>query len=365
MGPAQIDSAVTSIEIDQSSRARDRRLRGHRDRLVLLRRPRAAVREQPQPVAAVERVFRDHADLVLREGLARVELQRRRVDALRIARELHPRQAERVLRERQVDAVGDQGQRGAAGERERELRVRQVATCGAVVARAVGLEVAGADDVVDAGRGPARLEPHPQRRIGPDRERRDDARRSAAALGEGLHDTARRVAVQRGERPAQYLDAIDRAEVDVRQLALPVRLRRRNAVDVQPHAADAEARPRTEAADRQLQVLRVVLAVLQREPRHPAEALGQVDLQAAGADVGAVDPVDRSGHIERIGRDARGGHDDGIAALDLRAGLRGHAEHGHDDRGSQRTGQRRRTGHGDFQWVMRSRTDKALHNPGA
>ena len=95
----------------------------------------------------------------------------------------------------------------------------------------------------------------------------------------------------------------------LRGLALAVRQRGRDAVDVEPHAAHAEGRARAEAADRHLQVLRVVLAVLHLQARHGAQALGQVDLQPAVAQLlpstRSTEPARRRGR-----RAARGGDRD-------------------------------------------------------
>jgi hypothetical protein len=133
----------------------------------------------------------------------------------------------------------------------------------------------------------------------------------APFFGEDLDHTARRVAVQRRERPAQHFDALGRAEIDVRELTLAVRQGGGDAIDVEAHATDAEGRSGAEAAHRNLDVLGVVLAVASEQARHPAEAFRQIDLQPGVADAGAVDPVDRRRHIERHHVGPRRGDDDG------------------------------------------------------
>lgn len=62
----------------------------------------------------------------------------------------------------------------------------------------------------------------------------------------------------------------------MRELALPVRHRRRHPIGIQPHAAHAEGGTRAKAAHRQLGVLCIVLAIAGQQARHGSEALGQI-----------------------------------------------------------------------------------------
>ena len=101
----------------------------------------------------------------------------------------------------------------------------------------------------------------------------------------------------------------DRAELDVRDLALAVGQRGGDAVDVEAHAADAEGGACAEAAHRDLHVLRVVLAVAREHAGHGGERLGDVDLRARVAHLVAVDAVDRRRHVEGARLGARGGDD--------------------------------------------------------
>ena len=133
--------------------------------------------------------------------------------------------------------------------------------------------------------------------------------RAASLFAEHLDHAARRVAVERRERAAQHLDAIGRAELDVGDLALAVGQGRRDAVDIQAHAADAEGRARAEAADRELHVLGVVLPVARQQAGHAAQAFRDVDLRLAFADRLAADAVDRCRHVERRDLGAGGGDD--------------------------------------------------------
>src|SRR5690606_22549146 len=63
------------------------------------------------------------------------------------------------------------------------------------------------------------------------------------------------VAILQRQRTTHDLDPVQRTQREVRRLALPVQRGRRDAIDHQPDAADAEGRTRTETAALDLQVL--------------------------------------------------------------------------------------------------------------
>ena len=118
------------------------------------------------------------------------------------------------------------------------------------------------------------------------------------------------VAVDRRERPAHDLDALGAVEVEGRRLALAVRHRGRDAVGDEADAAHAEGRAGAEAARGNLQILRVVLAVLHIDPGHPGQRLGSVDPRLVGADFAGIDDVDRGRQIETaVLNPAAGNHD--------------------------------------------------------
>ena len=130
-----------------------------------------------------------------------------------------------------------------------------------------------------------------------------------AVGGEHADHAAGGVAVERRERTAQHLDPRRRRQVEVRDLALPVRSGGGNAVHIQAQAAHAEGGPGAEAARGDLDVLRVVLPVERHHPRHPRQRFRQVDLRSAVADGLRVDHVDRSRRVEGALLDAAGDAD--------------------------------------------------------
>src|SRR6187399_334183 len=71
----------------------------------------------------------------------------------------------------------------------------------------------------------------------------------------------------------------------MRQLPLAIGHGGGNAVGVDPQAAHAEGGAGAEATDRQLRVLRVVLAVEGRDPGNAGQALGDIDLGAIAVGV--------------------------------------------------------------------------------
>jgi len=105
------------------------------------------------------------------------------------------------------------------------------------------------------------------------------------------------VAVDGGKWSAQHFDALGRIEVEGGGLALAIGHAGRNAIADQFDAAHAEGRAGAEAARRDLQVLRVVLAVLRNQARYGGQRFRRVDADLAILDAGAVDDVDRGRHF--------------------------------------------------------------------
>ena len=226
------------------------------------------VAEHAQAVAGAEILIVDCAALGLMDALARVKQGSGRGNLGRVGVELRMGQAERVLRARQRHRVRKQGQLAAATDLERQFRIAGLALRRAMVAIAVGLKMGDVEVVTKRPGYTARVRAGAKRAIARAGEADVDLRRIGAIGAEDLDYAAGRVAVQRRKRPAQHFDAIGRVEIEMRNLALTVRHRRRNAIGVQAHAAHAERGTRAEAADRDLLVLRIVLSIAREYARN-------------------------------------------------------------------------------------------------
>lgn len=107
-----------------------------------------------------------------------------------------------------------------------------------------------------------------------------------------------------------------RRQAGGRCLALPVRHGGRYAVDQDAHAAHAEGRAGAESAYRYLQILRVILALPDLQPRHRGQQLRQIDQRRRGAE--RIDPhrIDRGWRIEAALFGAAGADDDRLQLPD-------------------------------------------------
>lgn len=157
----------------------------------------------------------------------------------------------------------------------------------------IGLEMRGVHDVVDNTGLTAAL-----KRVTLSVERAvlgitPGLEHGLAILSEDRNHAARGVAVKRREGAAQHLDVIGRTQIKLRELALTVRHCAGNAIRVEAHAAHAEAGARTEAPHRELQILGVILAALDRNARDLDQRLRQVDLQLALVDPSSAYGVHR------------------------------------------------------------------------
>ena len=129
-------------------------------------------------------------------------------------------------------------------------------------------------------------------------------------FGENLQHTARGIAVQLRDRPAQQFDALGRCQARRCRLALAVRHGGWNAVNQQAHAAHAESRARAEAAYRQLQILRKVLPVAYLQAGHGAHQLRQIDQRGGGAKGVNLYRIDGARRIEASLLGSAAGDDD-------------------------------------------------------
>ena len=170
--------------------------------------------------------------------------------------------------------------------------IEQVFVGGALCAVAIGQKAAGAEHIANAVGFTLGFEAQALLAIAAQRESAFHLWLAFALLGVGVDDAARGIAIQGRVRPAQHFHALQRAYVDVVGLALSVRHGGRDAIHINLDAAHAKGGACTKAANRQLQVLRVILAVLQLQAGHAAQRFRNVDLPLAVAHALAVNQAD-------------------------------------------------------------------------
>ncbi|MCW0415218.1 hypothetical protein NB689_000972 [Xanthomonas sacchari] len=278
-GPARVETAVVAVQVDHAAGIERVALRAHRDREVLGDVAAPGVAHQP-PGLLVHLLGEDRAGLHLAGGLAGVELAGGGSGLARVGGDLGAAQAQRILRIGRLQRVEQQVQAPPGRQVDADLGVEGGALGAAVVAVAVGAEMGGRQVVVDVPLLAQRLRAEGSGAVAADRTAQPPRIVRLAVGAPQLHHAAGRVAVQRRERPAQHLDALAAEQVEVGQLALAIRHRRRDAVQQQANAAYAERRARAEAADRQLGVLRIVLAIAREQAGHPDQRLGRLYAEA-------------------------------------------------------------------------------------
>ena len=267
----------------------------------------AAIHHHMQAVVA-KRLFIGGADLLVVDALARVValgqgafrvLCIRRVDftCTRVCGKRGPGGAQRILRIALVQAVGDDGQLAVRIGLDGDLAERLFARGGAVVAEAVRAEARTVEYVADAACLALRRQVYLAGAETAARHIQFDGRGILPILGKQLDHAARMVAIDGRKRSAQHFDALGRIEVEGSGLALAIGHAGRNAIADQFDTAHAEGRAGAEAARRDLQVLRVVLAVLHNQARHGSQRFRRIDADLTILDAGAVDHVDRGRHF--------------------------------------------------------------------
>jgi len=285
---ADPDALVIAVEVDHAA---GRRRPDAAQRQILPYLPLASVAGHTQAGVGVEHLVHSHAALHLVDRLVRVEQRRHWIRLPRVGLPLRIGQAKRILRLRLILRVGDQRDMRGVGGIERQLGVGDLAQRGGMIAVTVRVEIAERGHVTDAVGDPRGLDADVGRSIAAYARGQVHNRDGSSVLGVDRHHAARRVAIQRGKRPAQNFDALRGKEAEAAGLPLPVRHRRRDVVLVQTHAADAECRARAVAARTKLQVLRVVVAVGGEHPGHAQERFGQADRGLPVANRRAVDDV--------------------------------------------------------------------------
>ena len=178
----------------------------------------------------------------------------------------------------------------------------------AVLAISMRFEATRRERVVDRPRVSARHRADAPGVEASQSEARLELGRAGWPLGEYVDHSSGGIAVEHREGSAQDLDAPGGPEVDVRDLRLPVRQRRRDAVDDHPQPAHAEGRAGAEAADRDLQVLRVVLPVVGHDTGQCGQGFGEVHLQLAVAEALQGHRIQRCRDVERVACGAGRGH---------------------------------------------------------
>ena len=342
--PVRVDAGVVAVEVDHAAAGERVALRRHRHRQHLLDGPSPGVGCEAEPAHTSRRALEPDAGLPLARRLAGVEGERAGARGAAVERELGGGEALRVVGAG-VERVEDRDQLAVAAQAAAQRRLSAGAPRRAVRAVAVGRllpEVEGVAAAAPARPRAARRERSAPQAVAAGHQARLELAVARRRGAEQLDHAAGGVAVEGGERPAQRLDAGGGVEDEVRDLPLPVGHRRRNAVAVEAHAAHAEGRARAEAADRDLEVLRLVLAVARQDAGDAPQRLGEVQPRLRAPDLGRVEAIDRRRDLQGILRvPSRGDHDglggDGVHGRRVLG--RGAADH--ERRDGERTGQGR------------------------
>ena len=325
-------AAVVAVEAHDAAAVGVGQLRRERNAECVEEIALAKVDPPGEERGLAEAVLDDAAELVLAHGLAGVLRECGRRHRAGVGLPLRAREAERVLGVGLVERVDDHAHVRVAGEVALPAAVELAAAGGAVLAVAVGVEARGVEgDAVALGGGGAVLEAELALLVGAGRAAHGEGGDGRVVFGEDLHHAAGRVAVELSHRAAQHFDAAGRRERHVGRLALPVGHGRGDAVDDEAHAPHTEGRAGAEAADGDLQVLCVVLAVERHDARHAVEHLRQVDLRATVVDHLAGDGADGRGRVEGTFTHALRRDDHWIERVGgaLRAGGLEGSQHGH------------------------------------
>src|SRR5471032_1233912 len=307
MQPIGVDAIKIAFEIDHAARLTWGILDDLGKCLVLDHIAVAPVSRHVQAIVA-EALFIGGADLLvvyafacvvaIGQGALRV-LCIRRVDfaGARIAGKRGPGDAQRILRIALMQGVGDDGQRAVCIWLDGNLAESLFARGGTMVAVAIRTKARAIEHIADAACLALRADIYFTGAVAAARQIQFDGRRILAILGKQLDHAAGMVAVDSRKRSAQYFDALGGIEVEGGGLALAIGHGGGYAVADQAHAAHAKGGTGAKAARGNLQILRIVLAVLHHQPGHGGQRFRGVDADLTILDTGAVDHVDRSGHF--------------------------------------------------------------------
>jgi hypothetical protein len=297
--PARVDSAEIAVQVDHAAATERVGLRRHRHGEELHDAAFTGMQLHSQAAGRGSVVLPNQPELLVAYRLARVEQQCGGRGLARIRVHLRLGESERVLRLRRIEPVRHEHEAIARAGRILQPRIEGLARGRAVLAPAAGAEVRVVEHVVECSLRAAPVEGFALAVVAARNQPEAPARRVGAVGGEHLDDAAGGVAVERGEGPAQHLDACGGCEVEVRHLSLSVGHGRRDAVEEQADAADAESGARAEAADRHLQVLRVVLPLAREQAGHLLQFFRQVHAESRSCQRFAPDHRHRRRHFAR------------------------------------------------------------------
>ncbi|MNV31631.1 hypothetical protein D3C71_1229430 [compost metagenome] len=347
--PARVETAIGPVQIDHPAGMQRRvELRRRRDRQVLLHAALAGIAHRTPGLRALGS-GEHQPGLGLAHGFAGVVLGSHRGGLTGVLAYLGTGEAERILRVGRIEVVQDQIQLAAADIRA-QAGVDRFAPGLAVIAPAIGAEVVGGHVIADRPLHATQLGAGAEGVVAAGIQAQAPRVALGAVRAPHLHHAPRGVAVQRRERPAQHLHPLRREQAGVGELALAVGHGGRHTVHQHAYAAHAERRARTEATDRELGVLRIVLPITGDHPGNAAEGLGELG-QRPGAVLVHPDRGQRGRQID-IGhlRHARGLDLDRGQPLDRGSGgggVLGLRQRGQQHGRGQRTvtGQRGKTEH--------------------
>ena len=251
----------------------------------------------------------------LARGFSRVELCGEACGLIGIGIELRAREAERVLGIGHVHAIDEQRERMRA-DFPFAFRVQQITACRALRTKTIGFEPGCIDDdtTLVTGRKTAARSQAPQV-VRSGRAAHSECRLLGRCFADELDHAPRRIAVERREWAAQHFHALSRRQRETRYLPGTIGRARRNAIDQHFDATYAKAGARAISTRRNLQILRVVAAVLHVDTGNASECFGKIDLQLTGAQRVAIDDVDRRRNVEWVGGGASRGDNDGFDFL--------------------------------------------------
>ena len=294
LNPAGVQPVVVTLEIDNAAGLRwAGLLHGAGDRQELHDAALPAV-QRGLPLRSPKILLVVDAHLLLVHGLARVVQQRIGRVTTWVPPIGCPIEPLRVLGVVLLQIAVDQCQ-PAVRRGDGELGEALVDPRRAVMAEAIQIETGLIEHEATPVRAGLETHPVPPRAPASEGAARQEAWIARTVAGEQLNHPARVAAIHTGEGAAQHFDVIEGIQVETRRLALAVGDTRRDPVAEQLDATDAKRRARPEAADRQLRLLREVVALPHAETGYALQCLRQVNARVALPHIAKVNPLDGKG----------------------------------------------------------------------